>query len=76
MGAREDGAMPLAWYRFNGARVGRRFFGIPRADVFAAIICLPIRIFQEGIKFFEEVINIYSKQFGMSQGSVIGEAQE
>ena len=66
MSAWEDGAVRLTVERFNGEGISRRMFGIPRADVLGTIVSLSRRIFREGIKFFQEVIDVDGKEMSMS----------
>ena len=58
MSAGEDGTMRLTVERFDGEGISGEMFGIPSADVLGTIVGLSGRIFREGIKFFQEVIDV------------------
>ena len=61
MRSRVDGVVELSRERFDGSRVGRGGLGVPGADVFAAIVCLPDGSLRKRLEFLEEMVDISGK---------------
>src|SRR6202044_2150030 len=71
-----NGAMVLAFYRFNSLGVDGRFFGIPGADILAAVVRLPDRLRRQSVIYYQEVIDVNGEELGMDEGFLLGKAKE
>ena len=71
-----DGVVVLSRKQFNGSCVGRGFFCVPGANIFAAVIGLPDGSLGKGLELPEEVIDVGGEEMGVGQRDAFGKAEE